>query len=131
MPTYDTMLAQMRQERLERIGRRVIEASFEDEMGNCLGFPGRWKEATCKEKPQLAHAKATASGDGVVLVTILGEENPHLLERFLTSLPDEVLFNLENFQWYPRNPLPPLVVLAKCAAGNLASDRASKEWPEE
>lgn len=129
MPGYDDMVARIRTETIVRVGRAIMEACFASAEEQALGYPGHWKQETCLGKMADAYAaKARHDERDIVLVTC---DEIGARSVCLDMLTDTNLWLLDKFQWLPVEPLPPLVVLAKCAEGNLSCDRARDKQLED
>lgn len=120
MANYDERPAALR--RLERILR---EKAFEDENKTVIGYPQEWAE---KDRvPQNCAAMSEVDGCGIVSVWISGGNYGVFYSLTdgseLKPIPDTDLTRLLGFDWICQDPLPPLVVLAKCADGVLPTDK--------
>ena len=132
MADYHEMMRQLRADRWEQVEKAIREAAFESEHGIAYAFPKRWKETSVRKyfHKRWAQAKVEANANDLIAVSFVKADMGAGTTVSLHRVRDEDLLNLSNLKWYPRDPLPPLVVLAKCSAGNLSSDRASREWKE-
>lgn len=130
MASYDDMMAQMQQDRRDRLERTIREAAFEDEHATCLAFPTYWKDKMVQRRLNNPFAQAEVEVDGIIAIFITGEDERLGRVCRIDTMPDHLVLELVKFQWVIADPLPPLVVLAKCSEGNLSTDRASKEWED-
>jgi len=122
---YLEMAAQIRTELLHEAERRIMEAAFASEEECACGYPLHFPDADCKGEQINAYAMAAtvfSADDGIIRVSVTRGQL-----TLLSAVSDETLRAINRLKWFPIKPLPPLVVLAKCAEGNLSCDRASKK----
>lgn len=111
---------------LRKLERLIREKAFEDEDATLLGFPQEWAESQRIASNVTAMAEVDAHGLVSVWVNTGGYAGEFFAlsggKRILKPIPDHVLKLLSDHVWVCQTPLPPLVVLAKCAGGALPTD---------
>jgi len=113
---------------LRKIERRIRERCFEDQDATILGFASVLDPSWCRENPSACEAMAEVDPDRTISVWI-GTDGPvgrfYKIgdgPRWIEEISNETVVTLERLQWICQEPLPPLVVLAKCAEESLPTD---------